>query len=108
MNQKPDRPDVCIGTLKLHSQPGLVAAARSAFEAHGWSVKIDSPYFGTMVPLTYLGREPRLASLMIEVNRRLYLDEGSAERLPEFHAVKRRLREAMDGIVDYWRSNGNS
>lgn len=108
MSQSPDRPDICIGTSKLHSQPGLVATARSAFEARGWSVKLDVPYFGTMVPLPYFGREPRLASLMVEFNRRLYLDEDSTEQLPDFLSVKQRLRETMDAIVDYWMSNGNA
>jgi N-formylglutamate deformylase len=107
MSQSPDRPDICIGTSKLHSQPGLVAAARSAFEARGWSVKLDVPYFGTMVPLPYFGREPRLASVMVEVNRRLYLDETSGEKLGSFPEIKQDLVGALKDIVAYWSGFGN-
>lgn len=107
MSQSPDRPDICIGTSKLHSQPGLVEAAKGAFEAQGWSVKIDSPYFGTMVPLPHFGREPRLASLMIEVNRRLYMDESSGERLARFADIAECLELALRAIVDHWQRHGN-
>ena len=64
--------------------------------------------FQVIVPLPFFGREPRLASLMIEVNRKLYMDEGTGERLPSYAAVKAALGDALKTIASYWSESGNS
>ena len=58
---------------------------------HELAVTIDCPYSGTIVPLRYLGVEPAVSSIMIEVNRRLYLEPESerAVRIATFPAVAR-------------------
>ncbi len=58
---------------------------------HELTVTIDCPYSGTIVPLRYLGVEPAVSSIMIEVNRRLYLEPESerAVRIATFPAVAR-------------------
>ena len=76
-DQRPDRPDVCLGTQRPHTPDWLVEAVRSVYLAAGYTVELNRPYAGSMVPLEYLGTEPRVLSIMIEVNRRLYLREGA-------------------------------
>ena len=39
---------------------------------------LDRPYAGSTVPLEFLDTESRVLSIMIEVNRRLYLRDGGA------------------------------
>lgn len=107
LNQAPERPDICIGTAGIHSGRGLVYEAKARFEDQGWTVKIDSPYFGTMVPLPFFGRERRLASIMVEVNRGLYMDEGSGTNLDRYGAIKMSLNRALASVVNGWLGHGN-
>lgn len=47
-----ERPDICIGTDPFHTPPYLVAQLREVFVDEGFSVAIDSPFEGTLVPGT--------------------------------------------------------
>lgn len=94
-DQSPDRPDICIGTDPFHTPEGLATALEQAFGTEGFDVRRDSPFSGCLVPLAYLGRDPRVSSVMIEVRRGLYCDEATGERLPDFPDVRAALQRAV-------------
>jgi N-formylglutamate amidohydrolase len=75
-DQRPERPDICLGTQGIHTPAWLVEVVRSVYQAAGLSVELDRPYAGSLVPLEFLDSEPQVLSFMIEVNRRLYLRRG--------------------------------
>lgn len=102
MNQTPVRQDICIGTSPIHTSEGLVAGAVSAFKNQGWSVSIDTPYAGTIVPIEHSGKEPGVSSIMVEVNRRLYMDETTGLRSGAFDGTKRMLVASLVEVVEYW------
>ena len=102
IDQDPCRPDICLGTDEYHTPPGLAAAAARAFEQQGLSVELNRPFAGALVPMAYYRRDPRVSALMIEVNRRLYLDEDTAERLAAFDVVRARLEEAIGASFRAW------
>jgi N-formylglutamate deformylase len=104
LDQATQRPDICIGTTEPHSAPGLVRAAVEAFEALGYTVEINRPYAGTIVPLSVLGKNSACSSIMIEVNRRLYMNEQTGDRLTSFSDLVCQIGNAVRGIVDYWHS----
>lgn len=76
LDQDPDRPDICLGTDPFHTPSWLIKLWRRHFEQAGFAVKENSPFSGTMVPLKFYGRDPRVLSLMIEINRKLLMDEN--------------------------------
>ncbi len=82
-----DRPEICIGTDPFHTPAGLRAALVSAFAALGFRVSVDTPFSGALVPARYYRRDPRVQSVMVEVNRRLYLDEATGLPAEDFAAV---------------------
>ena len=83
LDQAPERPDICLGTDPNHTPQSLCTSlARSCAEV-GWSVAFDRPYSGTMIPTPYYGRDPRVTSVMIEVNRRLYLQNEPHDITPD-------------------------
>jgi N-formylglutamate amidohydrolase len=43
----------------------------------GYSVEINAPYQGTIVPAKHYKKDPNVHSIMIEVNRRLYMDSAN-------------------------------
>ncbi len=89
-DQEPNRPDICIGTDSYHTSPEMVGRIVNYLESRGLSVKIDSPFAGALVPMRYYQKDRRVQSVMIEVNRRLYLSQG-CEKKPCFHEVQRMI-----------------
>ena len=69
------RPDICIGTDDCHTPSDLIEDLCGYFEGIGLTVAIDAPFSGTMVPLKHYRKDERVKSVMIEINRKLYLDE---------------------------------
>ena len=71
----PARPDFCIGTDSFHTPAALTDMAYHFLSVRGYSVAINAPFAGTIVPLSFYQQDPRVWSIMIEVNRGLYMDD---------------------------------
>lgn len=87
-DRDPERPDICIGTDPFHTPEPLALKLGDAFRAMGYTVRYNRPYAGAIVPLVYYQKDERVASIMIEVNRSLYMD-GAGRKLPGYDRVKR-------------------
>ncbi|UMG93557.1 N-formylglutamate amidohydrolase [Nocardioides sp. TF02-7] len=71
------RPEVCLGVDEQHTPAWLLEAAERAFASY--DVVVDEPFAGTYVPSRHHRRDLRVASLMVEVRRDVYMREpGSA------------------------------
>jgi N-formylglutamate deformylase len=86
-DQAPDRPAICIGTDPFHTPPALRDAAVAAAAECGWSVAVDRPFAGALVPAAVYRTDSNVLSLMIEVRRDLYMDEGTGEKTDAFAGV---------------------
>ena len=98
-DQEPDRPDICIGTDTFHTPPRLTGQLFDAFCSLGYRVGINTPYAGTMVPLRYYRADPQVRSVMIEVNRGLYLTED-CRKSSAFPALAKDIRRVFEIISD--------
>jgi len=76
-----NRPDICIGTCEFHTSSELEHSMSELLSLMGYEVAINSPYSGTIVPLKHYYKDPRVSSVMIEVNRRLYKNTAGYLRL---------------------------
>jgi len=92
------RPDLCIGTDDFHTPARLVAALRAAATKLGLSTAIDCPYAGSLVPRQYYRRRPEVVSVMLEVNRGLYMDEETGEPSQNFATMQERVRALLEVI----------
>lgn len=101
VDQSSWRPDICLGTDQYHSPQALVDSARQMFEDAGFTVELDRPFSGALVPSTHFQRDPRVMALMVEVNRGLYMDERSGERLKTFDIVRERLQQVVRGAIRF-------
>ncbi len=99
LDQRRDRPDICIGTDEYHTSEGLSGLAVEAFEEAGLRVELNRPFSGTIVPLAYYGKSEYVLSIMVEIRRGLYMDEVTGERLPEFERVMGMVRRVIRGIA---------
>ena len=82
------RPDVCLGFEDPHAPADLVDALEKRITRDGLTVARNQPFAGAYVPLRHYGTDRAVRSVMIEVNRALYLDEGTGEPGPGFAATR--------------------
>jgi N-formylglutamate deformylase len=102
-DQLPNRPDFCIGTDLFHTPAWLVASAREAIERSGHTVEIDRPYRGTIVPMRHWQKAAAVCSIMIEINRRLYIDERTGERSDGYAEAAEAVAGVLRRILADWR-----
>ncbi|MEZ2144783.1 N-formylglutamate amidohydrolase [Bradyrhizobium sp. DN5] len=100
-DQDPARPDICIGTDAWHTPARLRDELVAAASAAGFSVLIDRPFAGALVPAKYYRREPTVRAVMVEINRRLYMDEQTGERLPNFGEIRQAVSEMLAVVGQY-------
>ena len=86
------RPDICIGTDDFHTNAALAACFVQAFESEGWRVSLNTPFAGAIVPASRYRRDRRVAAIMVEVNRSLYMGEGTAVRSPGFADIASKIQ----------------
>ena len=75
INPKATRPDFCLGTDDFHTSPELLEAIEAELQRLGYSSARNEPFSGTIVPVKHYRKDQRVQSLMIEINRKLYLNE---------------------------------
>jgi N-formylglutamate deformylase len=100
-DQSMPRPDVCIGTDPFHTPAALVQLAARSFQEMGYNVNIDRPYTGSMVPMAFYKQDRRVASIMIEVNRALYMDELSGMKTGRFDTIQEQIQAVLGSIGEF-------
>ncbi len=66
-------PDICIGIEENYYSEQLTNYFIKYFENNGYSVQINYPYKGSLVPNKYYGiKNSKIVSIMIEINKRIY------------------------------------
>ena len=89
------RPDICIGTDARHTPAALARALTDAFLAAGFTVALNVPFAGALVPLKHYGKTPEVLAAMIEVRRDLYCDEDTGDAHSGSDATRNRIRQAL-------------
>jgi len=99
--QDPNRPDICIGTDPFHTPDWLAAAVMQVYRSAGYDVRVNWPFSGAMVPTAHYRKDNRVLSVMVEINRRLYLRQGAAipGSLARLRALAEQVVAAITGSV---------
>ena len=91
------RPDICLGYSDYHISNDLLKAVEEHFTIrYSLSVAHNDPFSGSIVPSEYFLADKRVQSIMIEINRSLYMDESTGQKLPGFPKV----RDMIQGLFD--------
>jgi N-formylglutamate amidohydrolase len=100
LDRDPNRPDICIGTDSFHTPAWLHDLARREFLELGYSVQIDRPFAGALVPLRHYRSDRRVSSVMIEVNRGLYMSQSpQVAKLDRFGAIRNDLQHVLLRLI---------
>jgi N-formylglutamate deformylase len=98
LDKNPKRPDFNIGTDSYHTPKALIDLSVAFFERAGYSLGIDWPYKGSIVPLEYYHKNKNVQTVMLEINRALYLNEPSNEKSERYLEIKRITGEFIKTI----------
>ncbi len=92
------RPDICIGTDDFHTSQDLCHTVFELIGKAGWSCAVNRPFSGSIVPMEFYRKDRRVSSIMIEVNRRLYMDEITGQKTTFFESCKKRIGLIVAGL----------
>lgn len=101
LNQDRDRPDICIGTDFFHTPVSWINETEIFFRSYGLTVYINKPYSGTVVPTKFINKDSRVKSMMIEINRKLYMDERDLKKTSGFIRTKRMVYDFLHMVKDF-------
>ena len=95
------RPDICIGTDSFHTPEYLEEFAFDYFNALGYRVAVNTPFSGSLVPLKWYQKDSRVLSIMIELNRGIYLKSGTNEKSNNFEVLRSQLFDFERKLLEY-------
>ena len=98
LDRRLQRPDFNIGTDSFHTSKALIEKASEFFAERGYSLGVDWPYAGSIVPMEHYRSNKNVQSIMLEVNRRLYMHDGSGERLPQFESIRGVVQDFLRAV----------
>jgi N-formylglutamate amidohydrolase len=74
LNENPLSPDICLGYDDFHTPNYLLDFISLYLIKNGFSVEYNNPYSGCIIPLEYYKNNNNVMGVMIEVNKRLYMN----------------------------------
>lgn len=89
-------PDICIGSDEIHKDQRLIDIITDEFREY--HIGINTPYSGSIVPLDYYGKNDNVKSVMIEINKKLYLRSNNMEKNDHFDDIKRKITNIRNRI----------
>lgn len=95
-----NRPDFNIGTDSFHTPQNVIQASIAFFKQKGYSLGIDWPYKGTIVPMVHYHKKKKVSSIMLEINRKLYLNEPGNEKSKQYENIKKVTQEYLNTMRD--------
>jgi N-formylglutamate deformylase len=98
LDQELERAEICIGTDSFHTPQELTECFVSAFSELGFSVSVNKPFSGAIVPMKFYQTERHVQSIMIEIRRDLYMDEVTGEKVRNFDQVKMEISSVMKNL----------
>ena len=98
LDQSSFRPDFNIGTDDYHTPQKWIDASISFFKEKGYTLGVDQPYSGTIVPMQFYKKNKKVQSIMLEINRGLYLNEPSNEKTIRYREIKQIVQEFLNLI----------
>lgn len=95
------RPDFVLGDRDGTScDPRFTELVRSVLAGMGYDVRVNDPYKGVELVRAYSAPRAGRHSLQIEINKRLYMDEGTLQKTAGFGRLQKNLGELLRALSD--------
>lgn len=92
-------PDFCIGVDTFHTPDELVLEVCKYLSDNGFSYAINEPFVGTIIPTYFYKKNSDVQSIMLEVNKRLYLTDDY-KKSENFNNLKSHISVLLTKIKD--------
>lgn len=102
LNKDTPRPDFCLGVDEYHTPVDLYRPIQDFLTNLGYTVGINNPYTGTMIPMKYYQKNKNVNGLMIEVNRKLYMNStnGVISKTATFDKIRETIKTLFQVLED--------
>ena len=98
LDKNSSRPDFNIGTDPYHTPKELIDISASFFKNAGYTLGIDWPYKGSIVPMEHYQNNKNVSTIMLEINRALYLNEPTNQKSENYSKIKQIVSEYIKTI----------
>ncbi len=98
LDKNSNRPDFNIGSDPYHTPKELIDLSVSFFKNAGYTLGIDWPYKGSIVPMEHYQKNKNVQSIMLEINRAIYLKDTTNEKSPKYFETKKVVSEYIRTI----------
>lgn len=103
------RADICLGDLNgTVAAPEFVALIRGTLTAEGLDVALNKTFRGAELTQAWSSPAHGRHSVQFEINRRLYMNETTRERTPDFEAPQATLTRLCAVLADYARAKARA
>lgn len=99
LHAEKSRPDICIGADDFHTPKEVVEYLNNSFTTLGYQTGINNPFCGAIVPIKFYGKNKAVKSVMIEVNRSLYMDEQTGLKNKYFLKTKNDISDVIKNLL---------
>lgn len=70
LNKHQKRPDVCLGVDEYHNDKHITSQIKYIFENMGFSVELNQPFSGCIIPSDFYHTDNRVKGIMLEFNKK--------------------------------------
>jgi N-formylglutamate deformylase len=99
LNKTGLRPEIGIGTDPFHTPPLLREELIRLFRVAGYSVSVDTPFSGSLVPQECYRQDLRVQSVMIELRRNMFMDESTGLRSSGYQSTRAGVRDVLRSLT---------
>lgn len=94
LDQKYDDIKVCIGFDEYHKDQNIVDKLNTRFK--DYKIALNRPYSGSIVPSKHYKKDERVKSVMIEIDRSIYMnDTVTFERSKDYKKIKNIIEKVL-------------
>jgi len=79
----------------------LIQIAGQKIKEMGYTSGVNQPYSGSIVPMAFYHQDRRVASIMIEVNRKLYMDEMTGVKNDTFESTQNNIQTILNSLKEF-------
>ncbi len=95
------RPDFCLGNINGQTSTAeFIEFVKGAIESLGYSCRINFPYTGGELNARFGDATGKTESIMVEINKKLFMDTATFGRKPGYPKVKADVTRVLQAVVN--------
>lgn len=96
-----ERADFCVGNINgVTSSEEFINFVADTIRARGYSCTINHPYTGGELNRRFGAPQEGIESIMVEINKKLFMDTKTFRKTADFDRVKADVREVLKVVAD--------